>query len=1666
MLGMFFVFIFAFGMLFFAQPASALFQEVFNALIRWITWIMLTVAQLSIGFTIFCLRFFITLASYNNYIDVDVVMLGWVMVRDVANMFFVVALLVMAFATILGLEQYEWKKELVKLILAAIFINFSNLICQVIIDIAHVFTMTFLNAVSAAAGGNLINMFKQSEILEMARGKDNIDASPSGFDLELMAAGIVAMAFALVAAVAMGAYVIVMVIRVTLLWALIILSPLAYILNVLPKTQEYAKKWWSMFGKQVIVAPVMVFFLWLSFATLGMGDIAQKIQSEETIPLVNTTLGASVEFEEPRLSLSKVSSWENMASFIIALIFMILGIKVTQETGAVGAGIVGGALNFAKKVGTIASGYAAGRWLVGKGAGAAKKYGGAFLKEATGNLPVIGWKGMRRTARRLDEWRKQNKWVRHIPLIGGYRQEYQQKLDERVDKVIEMQKSTRMKDMSKTSDAGFSAIGVNLVNGILSKIPVLKKLGQVDYEYDEKTGKYKLDEKGNKIPAKAGLFGMKAWTARRNFAEYQELASVQMRSPENKKAREAANRARLLNEGRELILKVEDDQMGDWAQRNGLVGKDGEVLEGRLLEMLEQQGGLIEEGEMGDLRKQFEESMGGKKAVSALRKTPEGRAQLNSGWDEFKRNKLSERFENAFIESMGGQDAITALRATPDGEQKLEERRKQFRLQKLGEKYEKDFVTSLGGSKALEKLEARGDEGQAEISRLRAEFARKQSRSVFRADQTEADKLKGTIGQINNPTERGGKKWMWKRDEGVIPRAVRNAASYLVTNNRVETLEKEVEQAKSLGKEVVMGGVMGEEFISRRAQAEMGATIGENIVKRMKNAHWEDLFSKALEGLRTKPEAWLDSSDPGALFARAIKEEKVASNVEENMNIVKGEVESIASGKFIEEPGMGKSTYSQAFVAAAKRMGDGLNRVDEAGRAEYGSKAMMRLAYLIKQARESGKEGAGMTVEKEMYGVLFNLSENMNLDDAIANMGTTISRYERNEDGFRDDLTPEEVEEIEEARRFFGAEGEFALMERNLRRKTHFKGKDGKVITDAQGNEVKEISALTQEQLGVARIVKGAIIDASGNIVRDASSGQIATDMDRYVDQLHGGKVTALQAGAFVDKDGKVLRDAEGKLITQLTKDQKADGAKALKDGGFEVGGQVIKIDGKVVTDEVALQSGAIKAPEIFLGADGKAITVNVDGEDKIADSRAALSDHREELATKGIHVPQIVTEGFYKLDDDGNQVLITHADGSAKKEGELSEDELIAATSKYKKISGQATTNIVENYMGTGGNERLLRTHKAIEAYQAAHNGTRDKKDWISYAKAAKMMFDGARDESGNLRAFGALNTGLQGRIRAYMRANSITDTEQGVKKFFASIQSNYTDLVDQFDRYSSRLNDMGYAFKRHGLDKGHAQLGGHQVEDQEMGTVRMNTAIGARELMNSSIRKRAGFHRVANPHSLSDTDADGYRSQALYLTALRETLNKLTRTQDISGMFSRTIEALLGQKPSTEVIKGTKEGETSHAILGGDKDELLAEHGGDMRNFNNRFVMKWLLAAPDQLPMVMEKMFKNVNAYEAQEGMMKTLFWNRSGTDTIRADSLSQFIRKVKQEFLKSKEDYDMLIQELWDRDGVRMNQGDIDRMLASAESAAREKEQAYTAKGGRRGGGQQARDDDDVE
>ncbi len=295
-----------------------------------ITRMLLALAQFFISITLFILSFVIEIAGYNGYLDGRAVNLGWVVVRDVTNMVFVVALLIIAFSTILGVEHYEWKKQLFKLVGAAVIVNFSRTICGAIIDVAQVVMNTFVNGIAATAGGNLIQAFSLQNI-----GK--ISASdPALFnDTNYFIAGFGSVFFAVCVAALMGAVLYILVARMMVLWILIVLSPIAFVLSAVPQTEEYSNQWWSEFGANVITGPVLLFFIWLSFATIGSGDLGNHVAQNTITKQVDTSEAA--QYSNPCSAIVVTLCWNNMQTWILSFGILAVGVKVTTSLGGAGA---------------------------------------------------------------------------------------------------------------------------------------------------------------------------------------------------------------------------------------------------------------------------------------------------------------------------------------------------------------------------------------------------------------------------------------------------------------------------------------------------------------------------------------------------------------------------------------------------------------------------------------------------------------------------------------------------------------------------------------------------------------------------------------------------------------------------------------------------------------------------------------------------------------------------------------------------------------------------------------------------------------------------------------------------------------------------------------------------------------------------------------------------------------------------------------------------------------------------------------------------------------------------------------------------------------------------------------------------------------------------------
>ncbi len=274
----------------------------------------------------------IYIAQYNNFIASPAVENGWKIVRDICNMFFVVILLIIAFATILRLENYSYKKWLPKLILMAVLINFSKTICGLLIDVAQVVMLTFVNAFKDVVALNFTKMLGISD-WQSLEGIADVSA------WEVAAAMVLAVIYVVISIIVITAMLAMLVMRIVMIWIYVVLSPLAYLLSAFPGGQSYASEWWKEFIKNLIVGPVLAFFIWLSFTALvNFNDSSLGINGSVNSDNDITNTSNCQKNKEGKCAFGTSSL---LIQFVIAIGMLLGGLKITQEIGGAAGSVAG-----------------------------------------------------------------------------------------------------------------------------------------------------------------------------------------------------------------------------------------------------------------------------------------------------------------------------------------------------------------------------------------------------------------------------------------------------------------------------------------------------------------------------------------------------------------------------------------------------------------------------------------------------------------------------------------------------------------------------------------------------------------------------------------------------------------------------------------------------------------------------------------------------------------------------------------------------------------------------------------------------------------------------------------------------------------------------------------------------------------------------------------------------------------------------------------------------------------------------------------------------------------------------------------------------------------------------------------------------------------------------
>lgn len=259
---------------------------------------------------------------------------GWTLTKDLVNIGFIILLAVIGLGTALRIKEYEWQKTLPRLLLIMLLVNFTPVICGVIIDAANIMMNYFLNGIS---GWNAFKntMDAQFRMLSTA-------LTTFGGIFELFIGTFLLKTVATIGICWMGIFVYILFIilfltRYVMLWTLVIVSPIAFFTYVFKESGIVKKlfpgilhweEWWDQFLQWSIVGITMSFFLYLSNNLLGFMNTG-------SMPVGKLPPGASG------------GGWiDTLVPYIVSLVLLIVGFLTSIKTSPMGAGM---AIGFAKE---------------------------------------------------------------------------------------------------------------------------------------------------------------------------------------------------------------------------------------------------------------------------------------------------------------------------------------------------------------------------------------------------------------------------------------------------------------------------------------------------------------------------------------------------------------------------------------------------------------------------------------------------------------------------------------------------------------------------------------------------------------------------------------------------------------------------------------------------------------------------------------------------------------------------------------------------------------------------------------------------------------------------------------------------------------------------------------------------------------------------------------------------------------------------------------------------------------------------------------------------------------------------------------------------------------------------------------------------------------------
>lgn len=207
----------------------------------------------------------------------------WAIIRDLFNILFIFGLIFAGFKIILDANDSGSKKTIGSIVVAALLINFSLYVTQVIVDFSNVaahqinqlITTEETTNVLGFEIGSLSNSF--TRIASMDTLGDNADevaenSGMKGDEKDTMGKavllGFMFLIFYTILGFVLGAGAVILFTRFFALIFIMIFSPIMFIGFIFPKLQKYSSQWWGYFFNQALIGPAFIFMLYLTLSAL------------------------------------------------------------------------------------------------------------------------------------------------------------------------------------------------------------------------------------------------------------------------------------------------------------------------------------------------------------------------------------------------------------------------------------------------------------------------------------------------------------------------------------------------------------------------------------------------------------------------------------------------------------------------------------------------------------------------------------------------------------------------------------------------------------------------------------------------------------------------------------------------------------------------------------------------------------------------------------------------------------------------------------------------------------------------------------------------------------------------------------------------------------------------------------------------------------------------------------------------------------------------------------------------------------------------------------------------------------------------------------------------------------------------------------------------------